>query len=310
MMPKKTCIQRSKNWTLEYQSDKAMSPPREIVGSTTGPSYLIRAEDFNLEATLESGQVFGFRRSASRPGAFVGRIAGRTVELGRRGAGLAVFGEVPAAEIRAYLDLERDLAPVYGFLRERAELERALEAFRGLRLIRQDPWQALAGFILSSNNNVKRIQLIWSNLCGMDGNADGAFPEPGRIARCHERRLRELGLGYRAPFLQRSAQFVHANPGCLEAIRDASYGEARERVLAFPGIGPKVADCVLLYGFQKFEAFPVDVWIARAMRKLYFRGRNVSDERLRAYARSAWGGWAGYVQQYIFHAARLKVLDV
>ncbi|HXV18757.1 MAG TPA: hypothetical protein VD883_01630, partial [Candidatus Omnitrophota bacterium] len=137
---------------------------------------------------------------------------------------------------------------------------------------------------------------------------DKVFPSAKQIAKTHERTLRQLGLGYRAPFLLHTAQFISTSPQCLDMIRQCDYEEARERVLAFPGIGPKVADCVLLYGFHKLEAFPVDVWILRAMRKLYFRNRKVSEDKVRRFGQKKWGTNAGYVQQYIFHAARSGIL--
>ena len=179
---------------------------------------------------------------------------------------------------------------------------------KGLRLIRQDPWEALACFIISSNNNVKRIQGIWKNLSERFSHDKKSFPTPHEVACRHERTLREAGLGYRAPFLLRSAQFISANPQTMDAIRAAEYTEALKRVISFPGIGPKVADCVLLYGFQKYEAFPVDVWILRVMRKLYFRGRSIPEARIRRFGQKRWGNLAGYVQQYLFHSARLKIL--
>lgn len=271
-------------------------------------SYLISPGDFNLDATLESGQVFGFR--ADGRGGYEGEVGGvRTTLRAERGC-VRLEGEGPLpdrAAVAAFFDLERDLSPVYAAL-EADECLRPALALKGLRLIRQDAWEALAGFILSSNNNVKRIQGIWKNLRERLGEADAAgrkrFPSPSRLAFAHERLLRELGLGYRAPFLSRTALFVASNPACLAHIRACPYEEAKERVLSFPGIGEKVADCALLYGFQKYEAFPVDVWIARAMRKLYFRNRSVSEARVRAFGQKRWGAQAGYVQQYVFHGAR------
>jgi len=241
---------------------------------------------------------------------FRGFLRGKKVTLRREGETLVVQGRTLPSErqVREYFDLDRDLSPVYAHLETDAVLKPALEKFRGLRLIQQDPWEALACFILSSNNNVKRIQGIWRNLSAKLSPGTNAFPAASQIARCHERTLRELGLGYRAPFLQRTALFVASSPGTLDAIREASYEEAVARVIAFPGIGPKVADCVLLYGFQKVEAFPVDVWILRVMRKLYFRGRRVSEERVRRAAARRWGALAGYVQQYLFHGARNGIL--
>lgn len=160
----------------------------------------------------------------------------------------------------------------------------------------------------SGQVNVKRIQHIWNNLSSRLSENKNTFPSAANIARCHERTLRELGLGYRAPFLLRTAQFVSENATTLEAIREADYKEARERVIQFPGIGPKVADCVLLYGFQKYEVFLVDVWILRIVRKLYFKNRKVSEEKVRQFGMKRWGKNAGYIQQYLFHGARTGIL--
>ncbi|HTL69936.1 MAG TPA: DNA glycosylase [Candidatus Eisenbacteria bacterium] len=280
-----------------------MDPPGGVVVSSTATSYRISSRDFNLDATLDSGQVFGFVRE---PDGWSGRIGGQPVRLAHERGRLRAEGAVTQEALRLYFDLDRDLGPLYAHLEGDARLLPALEKYRGLRLIRQDPWEALACFILSSNNNVKRIRHIWRNLSSRLGG--GGFPSAAAVARVHERTLRELGLGYRAPFLSRSAQFVAASPASLSHIRETAYGEARERVLAFPGIGPKVADCVLLYGFQKYEAFPVDVWILRVMRKLYFSGRRVSPERVRFFAAKRWGSHAGYLQQYLFHGVRTGIL--
>src|SRR5262245_13667359 len=122
----------------------------------------INCQDFNLEATLESGQVFGFEKGAD--GVYSGAIGGRPVRLSQQNGHLNAAGTVPASEVRRFLDLDQDLAPVLDILKEETALAPALSAFRGLRLIRQDPWEALACFILSSNNNVKRIMGIYKNL--------------------------------------------------------------------------------------------------------------------------------------------------
>lgn len=262
--------------------------------------------------------MFGFRRKGA---VYHGAMRGVPVKLAQQNGFLEIKGKLKAREVSGYFDLDFDLAPVYAHLSEDERLLPAFDKFKGLRLIRQDPWEALACFIISSNNNMKRIMGIWKNLSqyfsatGSPQRQDPSprepaysFPVPGKIARSHERILRQLGLGYRAPFLLRTAQYVSANPACLDVIREAPYDGARERVIAFPGIGPKVADCVLLYGFHKLEAFPVDVWIARAMRKLYFRNRQVSEDRIRTSAKKKWGGLAGYVQQYLFHGIRMGVI--
>ena len=270
----------------------------------------IKVSDFNLEATLDSGQVFGFMKSPEN--AYEGSIGGTRLRLWQEGGDIVLDRNIRASLITDYFDLQRDLTPIYSLLGEDPKLFPVSIKLKGLRLIRQDPWQGLACFILSSNNNVKRIQGIWKNMTDYysrrrkDGR-DG-FPSAMEIAQSHEKTLRQLGLGYRAPFLWASSKFIAHNPRYLDFIREADYREAVERVIAFPGIGPKVADCVLLYAFQKFEAFPVDVWILRAIRKLYFNNRKVSDKRVHEFARKRWKENAGYIQQYIFHGIRTGIL--
>ena len=263
----------------------------------------IKCDDFNLEATLESGQVFGFKKNAD--GAYAGNLLGYPVRLSQTNGSVEAEGTAGEAVVRHYFDLDRDLRPLFDIVAQEPALAKTLFAFRGLRLIRQDPWEALACFIISSNNNVKRIMGIHKNLV----QYFSGFPSPAQLARTHERTLRQLGLGYRAPFLLNTAQFLSTNPDYLEMIRHAGYAEARSRVLAFPGIGPKVADCVLLYGFHRLDAFPVDVWMLRTMRKLYFRNRGVDERRIHAFGRRRWGPLAGYVQQYLFHGARTGVIE-
>jgi len=263
----------------------------------------IKTRDFDLEATLDSGQVFGFVKTTS---GYEGQIERKALRLSQRNGDLAVYfkdSKVSKQEITRYFDLGRDLEPLYDVLKNDSCLAPTL-ALKGLRLIRQDSWEALACFIISSNNNVKRIQGIWKNL----SLYFNGFPTASQIVRSHERILRQLGLGYRAPFLMHTAQFLFVNPGYLKLIREADYEQAKARVLAFPGIGEKVADCALLYGFQKYEAFPVDVWILRVMRKLYFNNRKVPEKKVLQFAQKRWGQEAGYVQQYLFHAARSGVL--
>ena len=272
----------------------------------------IKCGDLNLEATLNSGQVFGFKKGPD--GSFSGNLLGHPSQISHTNGQLSIASEYSHSidKVRSYFDLSQNLDTVYQVLENELPLRPALKAYRGLRVLRQDPWEALACFILSSNNNVKRIQGIHKNLCAYFSRRAGrladTFPSAHEIASSHERILRELGLGYRAPFLLHTAKFLSRNDLYLEQIRSAEHSEALSRVLAFPGIGPKVADCVLLYGFHRLDTFPVDVWILRAMRKIYFRNRRVSEQRVHDFGRKRWGAWSGYVQQYIFHGARNGVL--
>ncbi|MBI4397887.1 MAG: hypothetical protein HY586_02045 [Candidatus Omnitrophica bacterium] len=268
---------------------------------------ILAPTDFNLEATLDSAQVFGFRKSPG--GVYEGALDSAPVRLWQSVSGVHVEGDVSEKAVREYFDLDRDMSGVYSILESDDRLAQPLRSFRGLRLIRQSSWESLAGFIISANNNFKRIQLIWTNLARAFGPSEFHFPEPEMLASSSEAKLREAGLGYRAPYLHQTAKIVAANPVILYQIRAASYLEARERIQTFPGVGPKVADCALLYGFQKYEAFPVDVWIHRAIRTLYFRGRKVSEKRAAEFGRRRWGPNAGFIQQYLFHGARTGMLE-
>ena len=270
---------------------------------------ILNAPDFNLEATLESGQVFGFKKITD--GTFEGFLFGNLVQISQIQDQLWVAaGKSPLSEkdFRTFFDLDRDLKPLYKILNQEETLRGTYEKFKGLRLIQQDSWEALAGFIISSNNNIKRIQKIWKNLSEHFCPSQDRFPSPGEIAKAKEADLRRLGLGYRAPFLLKTAKAILKNPEQIDQIRRADYEKAKELLLKYPGVGEKVADCVLLFGFQKYEAFPVDVWIARAMKKLYFKKRKVSESKIADFARKRWGKNAGYIQQYLFHAARAGVL--
>ncbi len=264
---------------------------------------LISASDLDLEATLDSGQVFGFQKITA--GTFQGIIAGRSVEIAQIKDQLWVSckKDIPERAVRQFFDLDRDLKPLYQLLEWEGPLE-ACQKFKGLRIIQQDPWEALAAFIISSNNNIKRIQKIWKSLSLHFSGSATLFPRPQKIAKGDELLLRRLGLGYRAPFLLKTAKNVSRYPARLDQIHKADYERARDLILRYSGVGPKVADCVLLFGFQKYEAFPVDTWITKVMRKLYFRGRKVSEDKTARFARKRWGPWAGYVQQYLFHTAR------
>ena len=185
--------------------------------------------------------------------------------------------------------------------------------FPGLRVLNQPPWEALVCFILSANNNVPRIRSLTDALCRHCGAdcGDGVlygFPGPEALAACTEEALRALRVGYRAPYLIGAARRVlEGFP--LDGLRDMPYDEAHKRLVTLPGVGDKVADCVLLFGCGHACAFPVDVWVDRLMRDWF----GVSCKTRAALAREArgrLGGHAGLMQQFLFHAARTGAMEL
>jgi len=213
-----------------------------------------------------------------------------------------------------YLQIGLNLADIVGTFPDDLPMRSAVVACRGLRLVRQDPWECLASFILSSSKQIVQIQQIVARLCERFGEQVFVpqnhppvycFPLPGCIAAAGESELRACKMGFRAPNLRAAAEMIADGTVDLALLPALPVGEARDALIRLPGVGRKIADCVLLfaYGFQ--DAFPVDVWVMKALRRLYFPRRHVSLKRLHEFAATHFGPYAGYAQQYLFHYARV-----
>ena len=274
---------------------------------------LLGNESIDLRLCLmDSAQCFHF---AELENGFAGVVRGQIVLLWQENGGVYARSSMDAAELRHFLDLDRD----YGALaREFAHIpaaERAIALYPGLRVLNQDPWEALLAFILSANNNVRRIRSLVEALCGalgdtfeLDGHVLHGFPSPEKLAACSEEELRALGMGYRAPYLIRTAGMVAGGFPLNELCR-MEYSEAHARLTELAGVGDKVADCVLLFGCRQASAFPVDTWVEKLLADWFGIGgknRRESAEKARALL----GDHAGLIQQFLFHAARTGGISV
>lgn len=271
--------------------------------------------DYDLAATLASGQAF---RWQARDGGWEGIIGSRWVRLQTRDGGIFAETALTVADwawLKIYLQTEADLGAVLKSFPNDEPMRAAVAHCRGLRLLRQDPWECLASFILSSTKQIVQIQQIVALLCERFGErvatppdraAAFAFPDCHAIADCTERELRDCKMGFRAPNLLRAAQMVARHEVDLARLHTLSVCEARHELMRLPGVGPKIANCVLLFagGFQ--SAFPVDVWVMKALRELYFPRRRVAEKRIHKFADTHFGPHAGYAQQYLFHYMRTK----
>jgi N-glycosylase/DNA lyase len=242
-----------------------------------------------------------------------GIFAGREIRLAQRRGAVEVEGLEDAASLgrlRHYLGLDQPLREIERDLARDPVLRRILPMTSGIAILRQDPWECLAGFIVSAFNNIPKIERTLAYLSRRFGVAlpggGHAFPQPDAIGGASERALRECILGYRAPYLREVARRVSAGAFDLEAPARLPYGEAKRMLLDLPGVGEKVADCVLLFAYGKGEAFPVDVWVKRALERWYFRGQAQTERHIREFARARFGPLAGYAQQHLFVAARAK----
>ena len=265
---------------------------------------LIGKENLDLKLTLmDSAQCFRWQQRGERFGCV---LNGQPVWLWRDDAGIHAEGDIDVDCIRDYLDLNRDYSAI---AREYAHIPqacRAVELYPGLRVLNQPPWETLISFIISSNNNVSRIRNLTVALSIHFGTAYGelyAFPTPEQLSSASEDTLRALKVGYRAPYLIGAARRV-CEGFPLDSLKDLPYEEAHGLLVTLPGVGDKVADCVLLFGCRHASAFPVDVWVDRLLRS-WFGIESASRSAMRRQARALLGPHAGLMQQFLFHSARM-----
>ena len=273
-------------------------------------------EDYDLAATLNSGQAFRWVKYGE---GWTTVVEGRWVTLVQTGKGIEARVVEPVRDwgwLSDYLQADVAIDSITASFPDDEPMRAAVEACRGLRLLRQDPWECLASFILSSNKQITQIRQMVASICERFGEKvkrdDGdeaahAFPSAERIAALSEKDLRECRLGYRAPYLLKSARMVADGAVDLSRMREMGCEAAREDLLRLPGVGRKIADCALLFAGGYQEAFPIDVWIMKALKELYFpRKRRVTPKRLQAFSATYFGPHGGYAQQYLFHYMRKR----
>lgn len=276
------------------------------------PAARLDVHRFDLAATLGSGQVFHWLPHA---GGFTGLIDRTPVRLRQDGPEAIQASAGTEAAVAHYLALDHDLDAITAtFPPEDEALARAVAHAPGLRLIRQPPWECLATFITSSLKQVAHISQISHTLrrrfgepVAWDGPALHTYPGPEALARAGEAALRECGLGYRAKYLAETARLVADNRLDLGFLTDPSVPDdaALAALQRAPGVGPKVAACVLLFAGQRLGFFPIDVWIERTLRDAYFpRRRTFPTGFLARFAHRHFGPHRGYAQQFLFHHAR------
>ena len=272
----------------------------------------LRVHDYDLGATLDSGQAFRWRFV---DGEWQGTIGDRWTALRQDGETIharCVSDPRGWRWLRDYLCLDHDLSQIVSTFPDDEPLRVAVAACRGLRLLKQDPWECLASFICSSSKQIVQIRQIVANLCDQYGivlPADSAcewnsFPPAQKLAACDETELRECKMGYRAPYILGSAQMIRDGEIDLDSLAELDCADARRELMRLPGVGRKVADCVLLYAYGFQDAFPIDVWIGRGLRELYFPRRKPTRKRLLDFTENHFGPYAGYAQQYLFHYVR------
>jgi len=279
----------------------------------------IPASDFELAMTLDSGQVFHWEKAGD---GFVGTIGDCAVYIEQRAnvltartSGYKLDGLKPSSLRRLvtnYFALDHPLADICASFPSDPIMNEARDFCRGLRIIRQPKWECLATFICSSMKQVAHIRQISLALRRRFGERRKignrfayTFPPARRIACASENDLRECALGYRARNLLMTARRVSSGKAALQVWSALADADLREKLCALPGVGMKVANCVMLFAYERLRAFPIDVWIERVLKQQYFsRKKKVTELRLREFAETYFGEHGGYAQQYLFHHAR------
>lgn len=255
-------------------------------------------DTLSVPLTLDCGQAF--RWSENSDGSWHGVACGKAVDISQNGDKLIIngcFDEGDEELWAEYFDLNRNYGGICERLKADSHLKAAIEAYPGIRILKQEPWEALCSFIISQNNNIPRIKGIIRRLCacfGDDlGGGDFTFPSAERLAELTVDDLAPLRSGFRAKYIIDAAQKVAGGDVNLKKLSSCDIDEARQELIKIKGVGAKVAECALLYGCGRVDAFPVDVWVRRIMSELYPEGLPECTQDVE-----------GIAQQYLFHWRR------
>ena len=263
----------------------------------------IEVNNFSLKDTIESGQFF---RYFPIEGWYYIVTRDRVFKVQQKENKIYFKGNTSASFLREFLGLDYDLSDFTKFANEN-NLGKLLERYPGLRVMKQDLWECLVSFICSSASNIKKIQLNLNLLSQSFGKPIKfedkifySFPEPGSINNLEK--IKNAKTGFRANYISNLNEIVDDN--FLRNLKIVKYPKAKELLCELPGVGEKIADCVLLFSLSHKQAFPVDVWIKRVMETLYFSGEKTSIKKIRDFAVKEFGDHSGYVQQYLYHYGR------
>lgn len=271
---------------------------------------VMQCPELNLDLTLNSGQAFHWIPAGMGFEGCIGDLPYRLCQEGN----LLHYEGGDEATLRNYLALDHDLEAIRRSCASHPVCRNAAAACRGLRILRQPHWECLATFILSPMKQVAHIRGMSLALRAaygkkLRGTAIPAFPDPSALASLSEHDLRRCGLGFRAKPLLETARRVASGAFLPEGVTHLSTDDARKALRSLPGIGRKVANCILLFSYGRLETVPVDVWIGRILQS--FRKRKPGSlEDLERYGERLLGPYAGYIQQYLFHQARNGCLSI
>jgi len=265
-------------------------------------------KDFNLQKTIESGQIFHYKKVGDDTYLVA---TGKKALLVKQKEEKLYFLRASKEEIKNIFGLNDNLDKIYEEITKNGKdkiLVDAVKKFFGTRIMQQDPFECLISYILSINSNIPRIKKNVEDLCEKYGKevkinsyTINLFPSFERLKDVSLEELEKLRFGFRAKFIKQTISLLPKIN--LHSLRNKNFEEAKKELMSLPGVGEKVAECVLLYSFKKLEAFPVDIWMRRIMSKYYLK-KEATIKEIKEFARNYFGEYAGYAQLYLFLYAR------
>ena len=281
--------------------------------------YILKnAKSFELKDIFDCGQCFRWNEQEDK--SYTGIFKNNVLNVSKIGNDI-IFEGMCDGEIeeivKQYFDLNRDYEKIKETLSKIDQnMKTSIEYGKGIRILNQDLWETIISFIISANNNIPRIKGIIERLSKKYGNeiiykekSYYTFPTPEQLKDVTVQEYRELGLGFRDIRLYETTKMILENQVNLEELRtNPNTHEVREKLLILSGVGPKVADCILLFSdLKRFEVFPIDVWVRRVMNDLYIKNEDetkVSKKQIEKIAKEKFGNLAGLAQQYLFYWRR------
>lgn len=268
---------------------------------------IIKNDDFKLKDTFDCGQCF--RWDEEEDGSFIGVAGNRCARLSERDGDIIIKSSQDNDEDfwKSYLDIERDYGEIKRKVSVNDVMREAVSYGGGIRILRQEFFETLISFIISQRSSIPKIKSTvkkmserYGERIEFEGKEYYSFPSCEALASLSEEDFRSLGTGYRAPYLLRAAQAVHSGDISEKELLSLPTPEARKRLISMYGVGDKVCDCVMLFSLAKYDLFPSDVWIKRAMAEDF----GAEEERAKTVGEELFGEYSGFAQQYLFYYRR------
>lgn len=270
-------------------------------------------KDFEPKHIFECGQCF--RWNLEEDGSYTGVAYDKILNVNRI-ENTVIFTNTDEDDFNniwlEYFDMDNDYSKIKDYLRKEDEvMKEATDFGHGIRILRQEPWETLISFIISANNAIPRIkrsvdllsEKFGQHLGQYNGKDYYGFPSAEAISQLSEEELKSCKVGYRSKYILNTAKKLVADNICLNNLKQLNRDDCFNAMIEFSGVGPKVANCILVFAMGKLESCPVDVWVKRVMEHFYFH-RDTPNKEIEEFARRKFGQYAGYAQQYLFYYAR------